>query len=323
MSDAMYEEIDPTRRIEVDFTRWMARRQRRQAAHLVDGIPDYAFSWDLKIRRQLEAITPLRMLAQSISAGVVPIQRALHESSAVAVGPKQLPKIHAMGVACAERLGIGVPQIFIYQDPVLNAFTFATNDVDQLVVLTSGLVQALEDDELQFVIGHECGHIHNRHVVYNTLWEILTNQIVIRLLGRGLAFLGPFGTLLHVGLAVSSQLVFGRWHRCAEFTCDRAGLICAPDPGAAERVNAKLHLGGIGKLDGFDADEYQKQTRTYDKSWLRLKELLESHPPGPRRAEAVKLYRDTDVFASWRPELRVANAVPQAQVDAQIEKLFL
>jgi len=316
-------DLDPTLRVDTDFRRWLTQRQRRQAAHLVGGIPDYAFSWDLKIRRQLEALTPLRLLAQAVAAGVVPIQRALHESSAVAVGPSQLPKIHAMGVACAERLGIGVPQIFIYQQPMLNAFTFATNDVDQLVVLTSGLVAAMSDDELQFVIGHECGHIHNRHMVYNTLWEILTNRVLLKMIGGALSYLGPLGTILNVGLTVTSALIFGRWHRCAEVTCDRAGLICTPDPDAAERVNAKLHMGGISQMEGFSAEEYQKQTRTYGRSWLRLKELLESHPPGPRRAEAIHLYRSTDVFASWRPELRGESLVPQAEVDAAVEKLFL
>jgi Zn-dependent protease with chaperone function len=320
----MYEDLDPTLRIDVDFERWRARRQRRQAAHLVDGIPDYAFSWDLQIRRQLEAIPALRSVAQALNSGVVPIQRALREVSAVAVGPNQLPKIHGMGVACAERLGIGVPQIFIMQDPILNAFTFATGDVDQLVVLTSGLVQALDEEELQFVIGHECGHIHNRHVVYNTLWEILTNQVALGLLGRVLTVLGPLGTLIHFGFSVSTRLVFGRWHRCAEFTCDRAGLICTPNPAAAERVNAKLHMGGIDKLEGFDPVEYERQARTYSKSWLRAKELFETHPPGPRRAEAIRRYRATDVFASWRPELRGDGPlVPQADVDAEIGKLFL
>ena len=301
----------------------MARRQRRQAAHLVGGIPDYAFSWDLRIRRQLEMVSPLRMLAQAVSAGVVPIQRALKESDAVAVGPNQLPRIHAMGVQCAERLGIGVPQIFIYQDPMMNAFTFATNDVDQLVVVTSGLAQALTDDELHFVIGHECGHIHNRHVVYNTLWEILTNRIALQLLSKVLSALGPLGTLVNLGLTATSALVFGRWHRCAEITCDRAGLICTPDPSAGERVNAKLHMGGVTQLEGFSAEEYEKQTRTYGKSWLRLKELFETHPPGPRRTQAIRLYQSTDVFASWRPELRPERTVPQAEVDAQVEKLFL
>lgn len=316
--------LDPTQRVPVDLPSWISRRQRKQGAHLIRGVPDYAFSLDLRIRRQLESLGPLRMLAQSINAGTVPIQRALHETSGVAVGPNQLPKIHAMGVACADRLGIGVPQIFIVQNPVPNAFTFATNDVDQLVVLTSGLVDAMDPGELQFVIGHECGHIHNRHVVYNTLWELLTNVVAQQILRKTMSFLGPFGTLASVVFTVSTRMVFGRWHRCAEITCDRAGLICTPDPLAAQRVNAKLHMGGVGKLEGFNAEEYQKQVRTYSQSWLRLKELFETHPPGPRRAEAIRLYQDTDVFATWRPELRNERPqVTQASVDTEVEKLFL
>lgn len=316
--------IDPTLQVSCDFPAWVGRRQRRQSAHMVRGVPDYAFSLDLTIRRKLEALAPLRMLAQSINAGTVPIQRALQEVNGVAVGPNQLPRIHAMGLACAERLGIGVPQIFIVQDPIANAFTFATNDVDQLIVLTSGLVNIMDDEELQFVIGHECGHIHNRHVVYNTLWEILTNAVAQRLLAASLGFLGPIGALITLVFTVSTRLVFGRWHRCAEFTCDRAGLICTPNPAAAERVNAKLHMGGIGMIDGFNPEEYERQTRTYSKSWLRLKELFESHPPGPRRAEAIRRYQETDVFATWRPELRRDTPpVPQATVDAEIEKIFL
>jgi Zn-dependent protease with chaperone function len=314
---------DPTARLLVDFPLWMKRRQGRQALHLVNGIPDYAFSLDLKIRRQLEAITPLRMLAQALNSSTVPIQRALHEVKGVAVSPTQLPKIHAMGAACAERLGIGVPQIFLIQDPAPNAFTFATNDVDQMIVVTSGLVQVMDDQELQFVIGHECGHIHNRHVVYNTLWEILTNVLAQRVFGKFLGFLGPISSLISLVFTVSTRLVFGRWHRCAEFTCDRAGLICSQDIKAAERVNAKLHMGGMDKLEGFNSDEYQKQLQTYSKSWLRLRELLETHPPGPRRAQAIRMYQNCAIFYSWRPELRSEAPVPQATIDAEIEKLFL
>lgn len=320
----MSPDLDPTLRVPIDLPGWIARRQRRQSSHLIRGVPDYAFSLDLKIRRQLEALGPLRMLAQSINAGTVPIQRALHETAGVAVGPNQLPRIHAMGVACADRLGIGVPQIFIIQDPMMNAFTFATNDVDQLVVLTSGLVGAMDDGELQFVIGHECGHIHNRHTVYNTLWELLTNVVAQQLLAKSMSFLGPLGAVATIAFTVSTRLIFGRWHRCAEITCDRAGLICSPDPAAGQRVNAKLHMGGVGVLRGFNAEEYQKQTRTYSKSWIRLQELFQTHPPGPRRAEAIRLYQDTDVFASWRPELRSDRpVVTQAAVDVEVEKLFL
>lgn len=318
---------DPTQRVSLDFPAWMAARQRRQASHLVDGVPDYAFALDLRVRRQLEALGPLRAVAQALNAGTVPIQRALHEVQGVAVGPRQLPKIHALGVACAERLGIGVPQIFIVQDPTLNAFTFATNDVDQLIVLTSGLVHALDDAELMFVIGHECGHIHNRHVVYNTLWELLTNELARRIFRTAIALLGPaawVAQLLATAFTVSTLYIFGRWHRCAEITCDRAGLICCGDIAASQRVNGKLHMGGLGNLEGFDPEEYQRQTRTYSKSWLRILELIQSHPPGPKRADALARYARADVLARWRPDLRLETPlIPQAEIDGEIEKLIL
>lgn len=322
MSEAL---DDPTRRVSLDFEAWRQRRRRRQDAHLIGGVPDYAFALDWKIRRQLEMLGPLRLLAQALNAGTVPIQRALHEVQGVAVGPRQLPQVHAMGVACAERLGIGVPQIFIVQNPTLNAFTFATNQVDQLVVLTSGLVQALDADELRFVIGHECGHIHNRHVVYNTLWEILTNALARQLFSGAVAVLGPaawIAQLLAAAFTVTTLYLFGRWHRCAEISCDRAGVLCA-DPAAAMRVNAKLSMGGLGQLEGFDPEEFRTQTRTYSKSWIRVVELLQTHPPGPKRSEALRRFVETDVFAAWRPELRGEKALPLAEIDADLEKLIL
>ncbi|HND31657.1 MAG TPA: M48 family metallopeptidase [Myxococcota bacterium] len=318
---------DPTLRVPVDFNVWMVQREARQHRHLIAGIPDYAFYLDLKIRRQLEAMGPLRAVAQALNAGTVPIQRALHEVQGVAVSPRQLPQVHAMGVACAERLGIGVPQIFIVQNPMMNAFTFATSEVDQLVVLTSGLVQALDPAELQFVIGHECGHIHNRHVVYNTLWELLTNRVARELFRGAISLLGPaawVGQLLALAFTAATLYTFGRWHRCAEITCDRAGLICSGDTEAAQRVNGKLHMGGLGNLDGFSAEEYRTQTRTYSKSWLRIMELIQTHPPGPKRAQAMASFLRTDIFAEWRPELRRDGpTVPLAEVDAELEKLIL
>jgi Zn-dependent protease with chaperone function len=319
--------IDPTARLSTDFPAWVAAREQRQSVHMPGGVPDYAFSLDQSIKRQLEALGPLRALAQAINAGTVPIQRALHEVQGVAVGPKQLPAVHAMGVACAEKLGIGLPQIFIVQNPALNAFTFATGEVDQLIVLTSGLVQALDPIELQYVIGHECGHIHNKHVVYNTLWEILTNKVAFQLLKGAVAWLGPAAwaaQLVALAFTVSTLYIFGRWHRCAEITCDRAGLICTGDLQGAMRVNGKLHMGGLGNLQGFDADEYRRQAQSYNKSWLRAMELLQTHPPGPKRTEAIERFSHTDTYASWRPERRAEGLLlPLSAIDAEVERLII
>jgi Zn-dependent protease with chaperone function len=297
--------MNPTDRIDLDFHTWLNRRERRLASHHQGGVPDYAFSLDWSLRQRLDSITPLRLLAEALNSGTVPVQRAMNQMSGVVVGPEQFPQVHAMGVACAERLGIGVPQLFVTQDPSPNAFTFATGHVDQIIVLTSGLLQTLNKAELFTVIGHECGHIHNRHVVYNTLWELLTNVVARKLLIAALSMMGPAGWLMSLVDALfqlGTTYVFGRWHRCAEITCDRAGLICAGDYAASLSLMGRIHMGAVGQIEGFNPDAYKRQTSNWEASLLRFQELFMSHPPGPKRTAAIESFASCEVLKAWRPE---------------------
>ena len=322
----MTEVLDPTLSVPIDFGDFVRQREQSFATRVEGGVPDYAFSWDWTIRRQLDAIGPLRWLAEAMCAGTVPVQRAMQEANAVAVGPDQFPQVHAMGVRCAETLGIGIPQLFIMQEPRVNAFTFATGEVDQIVVLTSGLLETCDSTELLTVIGHECGHIHNRHVVYNTLWEVLTNDLARGLLTQVLAKLGRSSlviSLIDMVFTVAVKGIFMRWHRCAEITCDRAGLICAGDVEASKRLHGKLAMGHIGQMEGFNSEAYKHQLKTFSKSAMKIMELFLSHPLGPVRAQAIEAFLDCETLHGWRPELRTAPARPRAEVDDEIAKLFL
>lgn len=317
---------NPTDALALDFDAFVASRQAERDQHHDGDVPDYAFAMDWSIRRKLDHVRPLRLLAQSIANSVVPMQRALYEMRGLAVGPSQLPHIHAMGVRCAETLGIGIPQIFVVQEHRLNAWTFATDDIDQIIVLTSGLVEALDAVELLTVIGHECGHIHNRHVVYNTLWEILTNTLARSLFAQVLRKLGPsvwVAALAQALMAGSLGLVFQRWHRCAEITCDRAALICSADLDAAKRIHAKLAMGHLGHVEGVNADVYAEQLKTFDASSLRLMELTMTHPLGPKRVQAIERFASCEVLHRWRPQLRIEPPLSKQTVDDEIATLFL
>jgi Zn-dependent protease with chaperone function len=246
--------------------------------------------------------------------------------SGIAVGPRQFPEIHAVGEECARLLGIGVPQIFITNDNELNAYTYSTNDVDQIVVLTRELVEACQLPELKFIIGHECGHIHNQHTVYNTVWELVANPLAsgvlagVVKLAPGLNVLMP---LLKMAANASLNYLFGRWHRSAEFTCDRAGLICCGDTKTAMSAYAKLQTGGANLLKGFNPDEYIKQMSKVSASPIRFSEMQSTHPIGPKRVEALRYFSDCETLFSWRPEMRSdAPARGRAEVDADCEKLM-
>jgi heat shock protein HtpX len=72
-----------------------------------------------------------------------------------------------------------MPDIYIIDDPALNAFATGRNPNRAAVAITSGLLQKLNRDELQGVIAHEIGHIKNRDVLLMAMCSVLLGTIVI------------------------------------------------------------------------------------------------------------------------------------------------
>jgi len=317
---------NPTRSVSLDFREYLRQRQSELDRHMTGGIPDYAFSLDASIRSKLASVRLLRTIGQAVNAATVPIQRQMLLMNGVAVGPQQFPQIHALGEACARTLGIGIPQIFIVAESTPNAYTYCTNDIDQIIVLTSGLVESLKaEDELKFVIGHECGHIHNQHVVYNTIWELTVNPLAHGTLQAAIKLtpgLGAIAPLLQQLTNIALWYVFRRWHRCAEITSDRAGLICCGDRQAAMNALGKLTYGGIQALQGFNPEAYADQARRAEQSPLLFKALFQDHPSGPERVESLRLFAECEVFKFWRPEAQaLAPYRGKPAVDAECENL--
>jgi len=197
--------------------------------------------------------------------------RLLHLASAVRVGPEQFPTLYRIHVDAARVLDLDeVPELYVAQDPQPNAYTLGLDR--PFVVLTSGLVDLLDDDELRVVLGHELGHVLSGHALYSTVLFTLMRM-------TGIASWMPLGTL---GLRV---FVHGlkEWYRKAEVSCDRAGLLVAQDPGAATRVQMKLAGGArLGEMNLVtflaQAEEYEASGDARD-GVIRVLNLIErTHP---------------------------------------------
>src|SRR6185436_17456195 len=102
--------------------------------------------------------------------------RVMFMASAVKVTSKQCPDLHAkLQIACTT-LGVDMPDLYIQQNPLVNAFTGGVEK--PIIVLHSALIERLSDEETLAVIAHEVGHIHAEHVLYLTaarLIELLIN----------------------------------------------------------------------------------------------------------------------------------------------------
>ena len=177
-------------------------------------------------------------------------ERLMALASAIRVGENQYPKLDRLRNECAETLDLDVvPKLFVERNPVANAMTVGIDE--PFIVLTTGLVEALDTESLRFVIGHEMGHVLSGHAVLRTLlMRLLHLQLTI-------AFL-PVGALaLRAVIAALRE-----WFRKAELTCDRAGLLCAQDPAAALR--AHVYLAGGTDLTQIDIPSFLQQAREYE-----------------------------------------------------------
>ncbi len=307
---------NPTADIDLDFNHYLSRRNQELSKHLINGIPDYAFTLDQELRRKLGAIPGVRMLAGAIASARLSFKKQLMLQSGVAVTPKQYPEIYDMAQDCARILGIGVPEVYVVFDPVPNAYTLAANQASDIVVLHSSLIEMTTPDELKFIIGHECGHIHNLHQVYNTAAVLLSGTSL-----NGLLMAVP-GLKLAVDLAAKGlSLFFSHWSRAAEITCDRAGVICSGSISAGQRALAKLSTGGGTAYGKIDIEEFMKQMERTQATPLRLMELTRSHPLIPKRLKALETFADCEVLHDWRPEMRTTNpARSHSDVDAEVKQ---
>ena len=124
---------------------------------------------DAAALRQLENIPGFPALVKKVlSLGYEQMQYGTNMASNIRLSPTQLPEIYNHLPPICKKLGIDEPEFYLQMTPMPNAWTFGDSKV--FITVTSGLVELLDDEELDAVIAHECGHILCRHVS-TTVWR--------------------------------------------------------------------------------------------------------------------------------------------------------
>src|SRR5215468_5409069 len=150
--------------------------------------------------------------------------RLTYLAGAVRVSERQFPHIHALVRDGSYILDLpDVPECYVIQSPIVNAMAIGRDR--PFVVITTGLVNLHDEEELRWVIGHEVGHILSGHAVYRTMILILIS------LAARVAWM-PLG---YIGLRAIIWAL-EEWFRKSELSCDRAGLLAGQDVDAARRA---------------------------------------------------------------------------------------
>lgn len=264
---------------QLDFNQWVADRKGERAGGEEGGEHAYAYALDRQTRLAFDTARPVQLATEAAVRAFKTFGKNELLGQAVRIGPRQFPRVHALVASCSESLGIAPPTVYVVNNPVLNAGTLGTND-ESFILIHSALVDHMSDLELKAVIGHECGHIHNSHVVYLTTLHFLTQMA------------GVF-----LSWVVTPALVALRaWSRRAEITSDRAALLCVGDPAVVTRSLAKLALGSQKLYEQLDLEVFLEQHAESREGPGRLSELFASHPWVPKRVLALRVFEQSRLF---------------------------
>ena len=210
---------------------------------------DFIHPEDAAALRQMEAIPGFATIVKKILAiGLENLQYGINMASTIKLSEKQLPDLYQHLPPICSKLGIPEPEFYLQMDPVPNAWTFGDSRI--FITVTSGLVEMMNNEELDSVIAHECGHILCRHVLYHTIARWLTS---------GIAATGLLGKL-----AVPIEYALLYWSRKSELSADRAASIIT-SPMTVASTMARLSGGPQSITSQIDLQEWAKQADDYER----------------------------------------------------------
>ncbi|HUA28799.1 MAG TPA: M48 family metallopeptidase [Streptosporangiaceae bacterium] len=175
--------------------------------------------------------------------------RLMFLASSVRASEQQFPQLYQSMLDGCYILDLPtVPELFISQNPLVNAMTLGADK--PFMVITSGMVDLMDPEEMRFVIGHELGHVLSGHAVYRTMLFHLLN-LVTRI------------AWLPIVLPAKGIIwALEEWYRKSELSCDRAGLLAGQDVEAARR--ALMKTAGGSRLGELSHDAFHQQAHEYD-----------------------------------------------------------
>lgn len=225
-------------------------------------------------------------------------------SGAVDADPIKFAQLHNVVEEMAIASGLPKPRVMIVDDPAPNAFATGRNAKHGVIAATTGLLEKMDREQLQAIIGHELAHIANKDILVGTLAASMTGLIMIISdfairLGFGRSrdskshpvalLIGLLGLLLApIGAAMLRAAVSRR----REALADASSALLTRNPTGMRRALETLAFDSTEvrrvspSTSALWVEEPNPRSRGKSMSWLT--KLYATHPPIQDRIEAMR-----------------------------------
>ena len=167
---------------------------------------------------------------------------------------EQLPRVYSVVERLTQKLGLPMPRIFVIPDESPNAFATGRNPAHASVAVTQGILNLLDDEELEGVLAHELGHVRNRDILTSSIAATLAGAItVIARMGYYAAMFGGYGgrddrnrggglgaLIMLIVAPIAATLIQLAVSRSREYEADATGAKFTGNPYALARALEKL-----------------------------------------------------------------------------------
>lgn len=238
---------------------------------------DYEHELDSNALDMLEGTPGLEHLTKLfIKHGIERLMVVSYTGSNLRVTPKNFPKLHELLEEVCWAINLHrLPRLYIECGDSVSGLT--VGDEEPIIVITSGAVDRLPDDEMRFLLGHELGHIKSRHTRYHMMAESMsTLGDVVGDMTLGIGKL----------LSTPVQLALFRWYRMSELTADRLGLLACQSLNSTASVFVKMAGLPVRFDDSPCIEDFLLQAREFEKldldqvnRWVKFAaHMMHSHP---------------------------------------------
>jgi heat shock protein HtpX len=228
-------------------------------------------------------------------------------SGARKIGPDDHPRL--WNVVEEMKISSGLPKmpdVYIIDDPALNAFATGRDPNHAAVAVTSGLLQKMNRDELQGVVAHELSHIKNRDVLLMTLCSVTLGTIVIlawygtrvmifsgggrgrRNGGGGAAIIMIVALVLAILAPILAQLIYYAVSRKREYLADASGALYTRYPEGLASALEKISGSTVQLKSANQAFAPMYTANPFRKEGRAATDLTSTHPPTSERIRILR-----------------------------------
>ena len=223
----------------------------------------------------------------------------LWSSGAKIVSKEEYPRLHEIVERLSTNNGLPKPKVAMVNSHVPNAFATGKSPKSSLVAVTTGILDLLDNDELEAVLGHELSHVRSRDVLILTLaslfstvaWYLVRFGLFGGLQARNRNTAGTSAIVLLVAITtwVVSFLIIRAISRYREFSADRGGAIMTGKPDKLASALLKIS-GKIKVIPPKELETVQKLNAFFiipALSGSSIANLFSTHPPVEKRVQKL------------------------------------